>query len=121
MFRAIVIRTVTSIRQRKKQGILRALDLEHAKAKDVSDEMRSRVKQYGIEVAQNQPSIVDLVFGGLIRSSVLCDECGTVLNEWFDVIYRDIVIFVFFRRKDSRFILWLRFLTFFSHAWTERR
>nr|CAB3267546.1 ubiquitin carboxyl-terminal hydrolase 16-like [Phallusia mammillata] len=64
--------------KRKKLGILRALNLERAKAKDVPEETKATIKAYGIEVSENEPSIVDAVFGGTLLSSVLCDECGTV-------------------------------------------
>ncbi|XP_076819337.1 ubiquitin carboxyl-terminal hydrolase 16-like [Clavelina lepadiformis] len=64
--------------KRKKQGILRSLNLEKAKAKEVSDDLRRKVKLYGTQVSEKEDTIIEKVFGGTLISSVLCDGCGTV-------------------------------------------
>lgn len=53
------------------------MNLLSKKAKEVDDETRNRVKNYGHE-ATSRPTLVNLLFSGTLVSSVLCDECGTV-------------------------------------------
>ena len=73
--------------QRKKRGILKALDLNKRDIGEVPDEVRQKVKAYGHVVTNLEDTLVEKVFGGTLSSSVLCDGCGTVStrSKYFDV------------------------------------
>ena len=69
--------------QRRKRGILRAMDLEKVKTSDVDEATRKHVKAYGVHVTEKVPTMVDRVFGGKLTSHVRCDECNTVSKHYY--------------------------------------
>nr|XP_039261660.1 ubiquitin carboxyl-terminal hydrolase 16-like [Styela clava] len=71
--------------KRRKHAILANLGLLKKTAKDISQDTKEMVKNYGRQ-ASRIPTIVDSLFSGTLVSSVLCDECGQITQVTEDFL-----------------------------------